>query len=111
MIGRILHQTIIDASPILLCVLGGLWAYKANVLNIALEGMMLVGSFVAVLSMFFGIPMIPAYLLAIIASLLLGVAFSALGIAKKGNVIVVGLGINMLVLVDQQPRVLNILQM
>lgn len=97
LIGRILHQTIIDASPILMCVLGGLWAYKANVLNVGLEGMMLAGSFVSVLAMFNGVGIVGAYLLAILTSLILGLIFSVLGITKKGNVIVVGLAINMLV--------------
>ena len=96
-IGRILHQTIVDASPILLCVLGGLWAYKANVLNVALEGMMLAGAFTSVLLLHFGMGFVPAYLIAILVSLLLGLIFSALGITKKGNVIVIGLAINMLV--------------
>lgn len=97
LIGRILHQTVIDASPILLCVLGGLWAYKANVLNVALEGMMLAGAFTAVLLLYFGFGFVPAYLLAILVSLALGLIFSLLGITKKGNVIVIGLAINMLV--------------
>lgn len=97
LIGRILHQTVIDASPILLCVLGGLWAYKANVLNVALEGMMLAGAFTAVLLLYFGFGFVPAYLLAILVSLVLGLIFSLLGITKKGNVIVIGLAINMLV--------------
>lgn len=96
-VGRVLHQTVIDASPILLCVLGGLWAYKANVLNVGLEGMMLAGSFVSVLSLFGGLGFAASYLLAVLVSLLLGIIFSVLGITKKGNVIIVGLAINMLV--------------
>ncbi len=41
---RILYDMVYHTTPILLCVLG-LFAYKAGVLNIALEGMMLAGSF------------------------------------------------------------------
>ena len=48
----IIYDSIYHAVPILLCVLGGIFAYKANVLNIALEGMMLAGSFFSVLISF-----------------------------------------------------------
>ncbi len=50
--GGILYDCLYHAVPILLCVLGGIFAYKANVLNIAMEGMMLAGAFVSVLVSF-----------------------------------------------------------
>lgn len=48
-INGIIYDSVYHAVPILLCVLGGIFAYKANVLNIALEGMMLAGAFFSVL--------------------------------------------------------------
>lgn len=97
LINRILYDTIYHSAPIILCVTGGIFAYKANVLNIALEGMMLSGSFVSVLicDLTGSIPL--AVIAALISAILWGTAFSVLGITCRGNVIVIGLGINLLV--------------
>ena len=50
LIQSILYDCVYHSAPIILCVLGGMFAYKANVLNIALEGMMLNGAFVSILT-------------------------------------------------------------
>ena len=49
---NILYDCIYHSTPIIFCVLGGIFAYKANVLNISLEGMMLNGALVSVISFF-----------------------------------------------------------
>ncbi|ACD53006.1 ABC transporter permease [Clostridium botulinum] len=97
LLGNILYDTIYHSAPIILCVIGGMFAYKANVLNIALEGMMLNGAFVATLLVFFtdNIPL--SIFLAIVTTLIYGLIFSLLGITYKGNVIIVGLAINLIV--------------
>jgi len=66
-IGGILYDCLYHAVPILLCVLGGIFAYKANVLNIALEGMMLAGAFVSVLVSFQTGSIVLGYLSAILS--------------------------------------------
>ena len=83
LLNSILYDTVYHSAPIILCVIGGIFAYKANVLNIALEGMMLNGAFISVLV---------EYLTGSVA-----LVFSFLGITCKGNVIVIGLGINLIV--------------
>lgn len=97
LIGNILYDSVYHATPILLCVLGGIFAYKANVLNIALEGMMLTGAFTSLLISYFTENIVLGYLGAILACLFIGLVFSFLTVSCKGNVIVVGLAINMLV--------------
>lgn len=92
-----LYDAVYHTTPILLCVLGGIFAYKANVLNISLEGIMLAGSFFAVLVPYFTKQIWLGYLVAILASLLLGCIFSYMSVKRKGNVIIIGLAINMLV--------------
>ena len=37
LLNSILYDTVYHSAPIILCVIGGIFAYKANVLNIALE--------------------------------------------------------------------------
>ena len=97
LLSLLIHDAMYHSIPIILCVIGGAFAYKANVLNIALEGFMLNGAFVSVYlihttgSVFLGIAG------AIVSCLLLGFVFSYMGVTKKGNVIVIGLAINMFV--------------
>lgn len=97
MIENILFDTILYSTPIVLCVIGGCFAYKANVLNIGLEGMMLSGAFTSMLivKMSDNVPL--AIVGSLVIGLLLGLLFSFLSITLNGNVIVVGLGINMMV--------------
>lgn len=42
---NILYDMVYHSTPLILSVLGGLFAYQANVLNIGLEGMILTGAF------------------------------------------------------------------
>ncbi|QEY33680.1 ABC transporter permease [Caproiciproducens galactitolivorans] len=95
-IGNILYDTIYHSAPIILCVIGGIFAYKANVLNIALEGMMLIGAFVSTLTAFMTQNIALGVLLAVLAALAFGVVFSLMGVTFKGNVIIIGLAINLL---------------
>lgn len=94
----ILNSALRMAAPIILAGLGGLFTHKAGVLNIALEGMMLMGAFVAVIASFItGSPTI-AILAAIAAALLMAVIFSIFGISLKGNFIIIGLAVNIFAL-------------
>lgn len=95
-LGNILYDTVYHSAPIILCVIGGIFAYKANVLNIALEGMMLMGAFMSTLAAFYTQNIWVGFLAAIFVSLLFGVVFSVMGVTLKGNVIIVGLAINLL---------------
>lgn len=92
----ILYDCVYHSAPIILCVLGGMFAYKANVLNIALEGMMLNGAFVSILAYYFTGNMFVTLLLAVGSTLLYGVIFAFLGVTMKGNVIIIGLAVNMI---------------
>lgn len=96
-LGNILYDSIYHATPILLCVLGGIFAYKANVLNIALEGIMLAGAFVSLLVPYLTGSIALGYIAALAVCILLGLVFSFMTVTWKGNVIVAGLAINMLV--------------
>lgn len=95
MLINILYDCVYHSAPIILCTLGGVFAYKANVLNIALEGMMLNGAFVAVLTYYYTQSMLLALTFSIASTLLYGVIFSYFSITLKGNVIVIGLALNM----------------
>ena len=92
----ILYYCVYHSAPIILAVLGGLFAYKANVLNIALEGMMLNGALFSVLTYYFTRNFAFALLVCLLTTLLYGLIFAFFGVTMKGNVIIVGLAINMM---------------
>lgn len=98
-LNNILYDTIYHSAPIILCVLGGIFAYKANVLNIALEGFMLMGAFISALFvMLWGGNTVLAGAVSIGVGLLLGLVFSYFTASRNGNPIITGLAINMIAL-------------
>lgn len=97
LLGNIVYDTVYHSTPIVLCVLGGIFAYKSNVLNIALEGMMLNGAFLSVFVQYLTGNLGLALFISMIVTLVWGLIFSYLGITWKGNVIIIGLGINLMV--------------
>lgn len=93
---KILHDTLYFSGPIILCTLGGLLAYKANVINIGLEGMMLFGGFIAVLLIFITESWWIGLFGAIVLATILGLIYAFFGITMKGNFIITGFAINLL---------------
>ena len=53
MLNNIIHQMIIYAVPILLASLGGLLAYRLNIINIGLEGIMVFGALISTCYLFY----------------------------------------------------------
>lgn len=95
LVNNILYDTVYHSVPLILAVLGGLFAHKANVLNIGLEGMMLMGAFSTTLFVYLTGSLWLSVLIGILLTLVLGFVFSFFGVTLKGNVIITGLGINL----------------
>ena len=96
MINMLLSQVLDLMTPVLLAAMAGALCERAGVFNIALEGKMLVGAFVAVAtSVAFGSPV-----LAVVSAILCTAIFAsplALGGARLGgDPIVIGIGLNLL---------------
>ncbi len=86
---------LLKVTPILLAAIGGAFTQTGNILNIGLEGMMLIGAFAAVAvgsvtSPFIGI------LAALAAGVVMAVIFAVAALNFKADFIVVGIGINLL---------------
>jgi simple sugar transport system permease protein len=93
---EILHDSLSFTGPILLCTLGGLFAYKSGVINIGLEGMMLFGGFIAALTISFTSSWVLGVIATVIMAILIGLLFSFFGVTKKANFIITGFAINLL---------------
>ncbi|MFK4810007.1 ABC transporter permease [Devosia sp. ZW T5_3] len=81
------------STPLLLATLGGLIADLSGALNVALEGMMLVGCLTAVIVSVFA-PWYIAVLAAIAAGALLGAVIAFFHLRLKADIILVGFAIN-----------------
>jgi ABC-type uncharacterized transport system permease subunit len=83
-------------TPIMLAAIGGALTHHAGIFNIALEGMMLVGAFAAVVASYFT----SSWLVAIIATMVVGVVWGLLyglfTVRFKANFIVTGFAMNTL---------------
>ena len=97
LLASILYDTVYHAAPIILCVIGGVFAYQANVLNIALEGMMEIGAFASTLTVYFTNSLVLGLLAGVLAALIFGAIFSVMGVTLRGNVIIIGVALNLLV--------------
>ena len=95
---NLLSTTIRMLPPILLGGLGGMLSSRVKVTNMGLEGMMLLGAFVAVLTTYFtGMPYL-GLLAAMAAGAVLGAGFAFMKIRYNADNVVVSVAINMLAL-------------
>ena len=84
------------ASPILLAALGGIFTQRAGVFNIALEGYMLVGAFVAVVVGSATGSVWLAVAAAVVACTLLALLMAFVVLSLRGDAVVVGIAVNLL---------------
>ncbi len=82
-------------TPLLLAAIGGAFTQMGNILNIGLEGMMLVGAFAAIAVGAITNPFV-GVLAAMGAAVLLALVFALATLVFKADFIVVGIGVNLL---------------
>ena len=85
-------------APLLLASLGGALCERASVFNIALEGKMLIGAFFAVVGAYYGGSWWTGILLSMFAGVAAGLIFGWFSIYRKGDDIVVSIGLNIFAL-------------
>jgi len=91
-----LFATVVQTTPILLAALAAMFTMRGNVLNVGVDGMMLVGAFTAIavgnVTGSIGLAILSAVVAGLLGSLLLGVVTFRL----HANTLVAGLGLNLL---------------
>ena len=99
----LVQQTMFFSIPLLIVALGGMFSERSGVINIALEGIMVMGAFAGILfinTVQQFIPGQPVLLMAVFVSMLAGTALSLLhayaSINLKANQIISGTAINLL---------------
>jgi simple sugar transport system permease protein len=92
----LLNSTVRSVSPILLAALGGLLCARVGVFNVALEGMMLVGAFFAVVGSYYSGSAIAGVAAGILAGMALATILAVLAVSLRGNEVVLGIALNLL---------------
>ena len=91
--GWLLKATLMMSTPLVLAALGGMFSEKTGIVNIGLEGMMLIGAFSAVAATYFTFNPWLGVLAAVISGGALAAVHAIVCVKYKGNQIVSGAGI------------------
>jgi ABC-type uncharacterized transport system permease subunit len=91
----ILHNTLFIMTPFVFAALGGLFTEAAGMLNIGLEGLMLVGSFFAALAAGGSGSIMVGTAAAVAASMSLALLFAVICLRLKANLFIAGIATNL----------------
>src|SRR5512139_2289897 len=95
---ELLNSGIRLATPIILAALGGALCNKAGVLNLALEGMMLLGAFVGIVMAFYLHNTLLGILVAVLSGGALGLLFAFLYHRYEVDLIILAIALNLIIL-------------
>jgi general nucleoside transport system permease protein len=93
---EILHSTVRISTPLILAALGGLLTYQAGMLNIALDGFMIVAAFAGVAMAYFSGSLVVAILAAVGASMLLAALMALFNIWFRAHIFIAGTAVTFL---------------
>src|SRR5438477_10652860 len=97
-IAAVLSSGVVMAVPLLLAALGELVAERAGVINVGLEGMMLVGALAGVAGAFFGRSPWLGLLAGVAGSVALAALFALVAVTRGADQVVAGAALNLLAL-------------
>jgi ABC-type uncharacterized transport system permease subunit len=102
---NLIHDTIVFSTALIFAALGGLYSERSGVVNIALEGMMIIGAFTGAVVTYFVQPFFPApstlapwigFLAAIVAGAIFALPHAVASITFKADQVVSGVALNFL---------------
>lgn len=91
----VLHSAVAIMTPLLLASMGGLFTELSGMLNIALEGLMLMGAFASIVFTHFTGNMVLGIALGVLASMSLAAILGAVTLHLKSNVFITALAANL----------------
>lgn len=91
----LLTSAITIMTPLLLAATGGLFTELSGMLNIALEGLMLVGAFASIVGTYYTQSVVTGILIGIISSMVLASVLASITLYLKANVFITGLATNL----------------
>ncbi|NMC45219.1 MAG: ABC transporter permease [Chloroflexi bacterium] len=94
----LLNGMITGATPILLAALGGTMTYYAGIFNIAMEGMMLVSAFFAVIGSYYYQSWIVGIIFAVLGALVMALIFILFSVKLKTDEFITGIALNLFAL-------------
>lgn len=90
-----LHSAVTIMTPLLLASMGGLFTELSGMLNIALEGLLLMGAFCSVIFTHYTSSMVVGTLLGIGCTMILSAILASVTLNLKSNVFITGLAVNL----------------
>jgi simple sugar transport system permease protein len=90
----LLQNTLRTATPIVLAAMGGLMTEHAGIMNIGMDGMILIGAFAAVAGSFFFASAALGILVAVLAGVLIGLLFGLFVIKFRSDEFIIGVALN-----------------
>ena len=90
----LLQNTLRTAAPIVLCAMGGLFTEHAGLMNIGMDGMMLIGAFAAVTASYFFGSALMGILFALLCGLLVGLFFALFVVKFRSDEFIIGVALN-----------------
>jgi len=90
----LLQNTIRTATPLVLAALGGLLTMQAGILNIGMEGMILIGAFFGVLGSYLFQSALMGVVFGALAGIVMGIIFGIFVIEFKSDEFIIGIAIN-----------------
>ncbi len=91
----LLTSAITIMTPLLLAATGGLFTELSGMLNIALEGLMLVGAFASIVGTYYSQSIVIGILIGIMSSMILASIMASITLYLKANVFITGLATNL----------------
>ena len=90
----LLQNTLRSATPVILAAMGGLLTEHAGIMNIGMEGMILMGAFVAVAFSFTLSSAAMGVLMAVLIGILVGLFFALFVVKFKSDEFIIGMALN-----------------